>query len=228
MTPFTIRRSLAALAFAACGTGAAMAQGTPSPILDSVRVRQLVASEAKADQAALAAHFTALADRHASAATLHEKMGRAAAINPRGNGQEMKVHCQRLAGLERKASATLRQLAAHHAALGGGKTSTAPVGAADYQAGAEARQPGEADMEALARRASTPADHRALQDYFRTLAQRYEAEADGHAGMATLYRTASRLAPVATHCDRLVTELRAAAAEATQAATMHGVLATPK
>jgi hypothetical protein len=228
MTPLTIRRSLAALAFVAFGSGAALAQGSPSPILDSVRVRQLVASEAPADQAALAAHFTALADRHASAARLHDTMGRSAAINPRGNGQEMKIHCQRLAGLEREAAATLRALAAHHAALGKGAASTAPARGAKYQAGAEARQPGDADMNALARRASTPADHRALQDYFQTFAARYEAEADGHVGMATLYRTTSRLAPVANHCDRLVTQLRAAAAEATQAATMHGVLATPK
>lgn len=228
MTPFSIRTSLAALAFVACGTGAALAQGSPSPILDSVRVRQLVASEAPADQAALAAHFTALADRHTAAARLHDTMGRSAAANPRGNGQEMKIHCQRLAGLERKAATTLRALAAHHAALGGGAASTAPASGAKYQAGAEARQPSDADMSALARRASTAADHRALQDYFQTFAKQYEADATGHAGMATLYRTTSRLAPVATHCDRLVTELRAAAAEATRAAAMHGVLATAK
>jgi hypothetical protein len=227
MTPFTIRTSLAALAFVACGTGAALAQGSPSPVLDSVRVRQLVASVAPADQAALAAHFTALADRHASAARLHESMGQSAAGNPRGNGQEMKAHCRRLAGLERKASATLRELAAHHAALGGGAASTAPASGAKYQAGAEARQPSEADLNELARRAATPADHRALQDYFQTSAKRYEAEANGHAGMAVLYRTTSRLAPVANHCDRLVKELRDAAAEATQAATMHGQLARP-
>jgi hypothetical protein len=140
----------------------------------------------------------------------------------------MKAHCERLAGLERKASATLRELATHHAALGGGGVSTAPAGAAKYQAGAEARQPAPADMSALARRAATPADHRALQDYFQTFAKQYEAEADGHAGMAVLYRTTSRLAAVANHCDRLVTELRAAAGEATQAATMHGLMASPK
>ena len=227
MTPFTVRQSLAALALVACGTGVALAQGTPSPILDSVRVRQLVASEAPADQAALAAHFTALADRHAQAARLHEAMGQSAAGNPRGDGQQMKVHCRRLAGVERKASATLRELAAHHAALGRGTASAAPASGTKYQAGSEAREPSEADMNALARRAATPADHRALQDYFQTFARRYAAEADGHAGMATLYRTTSRLAPVANHCDRLVTELREAAAEATKAATMHGVLAKP-
>jgi hypothetical protein len=227
MNPFTIRRSLAAFAFVACGTGTALAQGTPSPILDSVRVRQLVASEKPADQAALAAHFTALADRHASAARLHDAMGESAAVNPRGDGQQMKVHCQRLAGLERQASATLKELAAHHAALGGGAASTAPPSGAKYQAGAEAREPNEADMNALARRAATPADHRTLQEYFQAFAKRDSAEADGHVGMATLYRTTSRLAPVANHCDRLVTELRAAAAEATQAAAMHGLLARP-
>jgi len=228
MTPFTIGTSLATAAFIACSTVAALAQHGPSPLFDSVRVRQLVASEAPADQALLAAHFTALAERHASAARLHESMGRSAAGNPRGNGQEMKVHCQRLAGLERKASTTLRELAAHHNALSGGVASVAPVSGARYQTGAEARQPTETDMNALVGRAVTPADHRVLQDYFQTFATQYEAEADGHVGMATLYRTTSRLAPVANHCDRLVTELRAAAAEARQAATMHGVMAQQK
>jgi hypothetical protein len=125
------------------------------------------------------------------------------------------------------AAATLRELAEHHAALAGGSASTAPVAGRKYQAGAEAREPSEADMNALVGRAVTPADHRALQDYFQTFAKRYQAEADGHVGMATLYRTTSRLAAVANHCDRLVTELRDAAAEATQAATMHGLLARP-
>jgi hypothetical protein len=102
------------------------------------------------------------------------------------------------------------------------------VTGARYQAGADAREPSEADMNAIVGRAVTPADHRVLQDYFQTFARQYEAEADGHVGMATLYRTTSRLAPVANHCDRLVAELRAAAAEATQAAAMQGVLAAAK
>jgi hypothetical protein len=224
MTPFTIRTSLAALAFVACGTAAAPAQASPSPILDSVRVRQLVASEAPADQAMLAVHFTALADRHLSAARLHDAMGRYAAVNPRGDGQAMKVHCQQLSRRERNAAATLGELAMHHAALNGGWASTAPVAGAKYQAGAEGREPREADLNALGR-AVTPADHLALQDYFQTFASRHDAEAVGHVAMATLYRTTSRLAPVANHCDRLVTEHRAAAAEARQAAIMQGLLA---
>ena len=103
----------------------------------------------------------------------------------------------------------------------------ARVTGAKYQAGAEARESSVADVNALVGRAVTPADHRALQDYFQTFAKRYEAEANGHVGMATLYRTTSRLAPVANHCNRLVRELRDAAAEATRAATMHGLLARP-
>jgi hypothetical protein len=96
---------------------------------------------------------------------------------------------------------------------------------AKYQAGAEARQPSEADLSRQAIQASTTADHKVLQQYFEAFARRYDAEADGHAGMATLYRTTSRLAPAANHCDKLVTELRDIAKEARSAAAMHAMLA---
>ena len=227
MTPFTIRTSLAALAFVACGTGAALAQDSPSPILDSVRVRQLVASEAPADQAALAAHFTALADRHASAGRLHDAMGQYAAGNPRGNGQEMKAHCQRLAGLERKASATLRELAAHHVALGRRVRVDGACERGEVPGGRRGARAERGRHERAGRPGCDAGRPPRAAGLFQTFAKRYEAEANGHVGMATLYRTTSRLAPVANHCDRLVKELRDAAAEATQAATMHGLLARP-
>jgi hypothetical protein len=44
--------------------------------------------------------------------------------------------------------------------------------------------------------------------------------------MAASYRTAKTLAGMATHCDRLAAEIRAVAAEARAAATMHGTLAS--
>jgi hypothetical protein len=225
MTSFTIRRSLAALAFVATGAGAALAQGTSSPILNTIEVRQLVASSVPADQAKLAAHFTALADRHDADARRHRAMGQAYVPGPRGQGLEMRTHCRRLAELGAQAAVTLRALATHHASLAGGAASSAPVAGIKYQAGADAREPSEADLTALAGRASTTAEHTILRDYFLAFARRYDEEADGHAGMATLYRTTSRLAPVAAHCDRLVTELRGIAAEARSAAAMHRLLA---
>ena len=69
-----------------------------------------------------------------------------------------------------------------------------------------------------------PADHRALEEYFLTLAKRYAADADEHVAMAGAYR-GTRIAQSAVHCDRLVDLSREAAKEATKAAGMHKELA---
>jgi hypothetical protein len=231
MTPrsrFSLRSSLAALVLVAAAPVAALAQEDGSTILDAVKVRQLVASPAPADQSALAAHFGALAERFDADARRHEAMAAAVPGGPRSPNAEMRPHCQRLARLGREAAGTLRALAAHHASLAGGIPSTPPPAGRTYQAGAAARQPTDADLSALAGRASSPADHRTLEDYFRTFAARYRDQADAHVAMAALYRTTSRLAPVAAHCDRLVTQLRAVQHEAQAAAAMHGALAGGK
>jgi hypothetical protein len=76
----------------------------------------------------------------------------------------------------------------------------------------------------MAAKASTPADHRALEEYFLTLAKRYAAEANEHITMANTYR-GTRLAQAAVHCDRLVKLSRDEAKEATEAAAMHKQLA---
>ena len=54
----------------------------------------------------------------------------------------------------------------------------------------------------LAAKASTPAEHRALEEYFLTLAKRYTAEANEHVAMAQAYR-GTRIAQAAVHHDRL-------------------------
>ena len=66
----------------------------------------------------------------------------------------------------------------------------------------------------MAAKAGTPADHRALEEYFLTLAKRYTAEANEHVAMAQAYR-GTRIAQAAVHCDRLVGLSRDAAKEAT-------------
>lgn len=233
MSTFTFRNAapavtlLAFFAFALlvpAGT-VAHAQGGYDAVLSTIEVRQLVASTAPGDQAKLAAHFAALADRHAAEAATHRKMADAYPGNPRGGGREMRVHCQHLVQLESKAAATLRALATHHGALAAGGASAVPAGGARYQAGAGAHQPSDAELAALAAKAATTADHRTLQDYFLTLATRSDAEAADHAGMATAYRSAKTLAGVASHCDRLASDIRAVAFEARAAAAMHGTLA---
>jgi hypothetical protein len=76
----------------------------------------------------------------------------------------------------------------------------------------------------MAAKAGTPAEHRALEEYFLTLAKRYTADATAHATTANAYR-GTRTAPAAVHCDNLVRLSKDAAREATAAAEMHKQLA---
>ena len=96
----------------------------------------------------------------------------------------------------------------------------APADRTGLTTGVGARKPNEADMAAFAEKAAAAGDHRALADYFATLAQRYQSDADGHTGMATLYRT-SRTAGMSNHCERLARLAKGAAKEARTASAMN-------
>jgi hypothetical protein len=145
--------------------------------------------------------------------------------NPnRSTGGDVSLHCKRLAELNTQSAATLRELAAHHKALAAGAASTAPKGGGRFQGGAGASEPTEAELKALAAKAATPADHRALQEYFLTLAKRYTSDANDHTAIARSYR-GTRIAQAADHCDRIVVKARESAKEATAAAAMHEQLA---
>ena len=133
-------------------------------------------------------------------------------------------HCKRLEQLNLRSAATLRELAAHHEKLAAGKGSGVPRGAARFEAGAGAPVPNAEELTALAAKASLPADHRALQEYFLALVKRYTADANVHVAMAQAYR-GTRIAQAAVHCDRLVALSKDSAKEATAAATMHKELA---
>src|SRR3990172_8032698 len=202
--------------------GAAAAQAPPSPIPTALEVRKLVSSTEPADNARLGAHFAALANRYAADARRHNAMAQAfiAAPTRRVPANTAADHCNRLAALNTQSAETLRELAAHHDRLAAGTPSTAPKGSARFQGGAGAPEPGDAELTALAAKASTPADHRALQEYFLTAAKRYTADANEHIAMAQAYR-GTRLAQAAAHCDRLVDLSRDEAKEATAAAEMH-------
>ena len=76
----------------------------------------------------------------------------------------------------------------------------------------------------MAAKASSPAEHRALEEYFLTLAKRYTADATEHATTANTYR-GTRTAQAAVHCDNLISLSKNAAKEATAAAEMHKQLA---
>jgi hypothetical protein len=133
-------------------------------------------------------------------------------------------HCKRLAALNAKSAETLRELAAHHDKRAAGTPSIPPKGSARFHEGTGAPEATDAELSALAAKASTPADYRALQEYFLTAAKRYTADANEHVAMAAAYR-GTRIAQAAVHCDHLVELSRDEAKEATAAAEIHGQLA---
>jgi len=213
--------AVAALSVAASGAAQDRAPG----LLNTLEVRQLVARAEPGDQAQLSAHFTALGDLYAAEAKRHISMSQSFVGNPSRNlGTGMSAHCKRLADLNAQAATTVRELAAYHTKLASGTPATPPRDGARFRAGAGAPEPTEKELNALAAKASTPAEHRGLEEYFRTLAKRYTAEANEHVALAQAYR-GTRIAQAAVHHDRLAGLSRDAAKEATAAAEMHKQLA---
>ena len=205
--------------------GRVAAQEKPPGPLNSLEVQQLVKRAEPGDNARLAAHFTALADRYAAEAKRHASMAQSFVGNPSRNlGSGMSAHCKQLADLNTKSATELRELAAYHQKLVSGATATKPAGVARFEGGAGAPAPTEQELNAMAAKASSPADHRALEEYFLTLAKRYTADATEHATTANTYR-GTKIAQAAVHCDSLVRLMRDAAKEATNAAEMHKQLA---
>jgi hypothetical protein len=194
-------------------TGSATAQDKSSAILNSLEVQQLVKRAEPGDHGRLAAHFTALAERYVAQAKRHTSMAQSFVGNPSRNlGTGMSAHCKSLAALNTQSATELRELSTYHQKLASGATATPPAGGTRFEGGAGAPAPTDKDLNAMAAKASTPADHRALEEYFLTLAKLYT-----YRGM--------RIAQAAVHCDNFVRLSRDAAKEATAAAEMHKQLA---
>jgi hypothetical protein len=216
--------SLPALAFLVFAVNAE-AQGTSPAVLNTLEVQQLVTRAEPGDNARLAAHFTALADRYTAEAKRHTSMSQSFVGNPNRNlGTGMSAHCKRLTDLNTQSASELRELATYHQKLASGATATPPAAGARFEGGAGAPAPTDQALNAMAAKASTPAAHRGLEEYFLTLAKRYTADAKDHAAMALTYR-GTRIAQAAAHCDRLATLSRDSAKEATEAAAMHKQMA---
>jgi hypothetical protein len=210
------------------GVATAAGQARAPEVLNLIELRQLVASAEPGDHARLGAHFAALAEQYTAEAARHTAMSKAFSGNPSRSGAVAAgAHCTRLARLNTESAATLRELAAHHGRLAMGAPSTVPEGSARFVHGEGAPAPTDAELAALAARARTPADHRALTEYFLTVAAHHTTEAEAHGRMAQAYRgTANRRGgDFAAHCDRLVKLSRDAAAEARAAAAEHKDLA---
>jgi hypothetical protein len=217
--------ALAAAALLALA-GTLGAQERPNGVLNSLEVRQLVARAEPADNARLAVHFSALADRYTAEAKRHVSMSQSFVGNPSRNlGSGMSIHCKRLADLNTQSATTVRELAEYHDKLAAGAPATAPRDGARFQGGAGAPEPTGKELNALAANARTPAEHKALEEYFLTLATRDTTTADEHVALAQVYR-GTRIAQAAVMQDRLAGLARDSAKEATAAADMHKQLAT--
>ena len=205
----------------------AAAQGIPSAILTSLEVRQLIARGEPADHARLRGHFLALADQYEADARQHNAMARAFIASPsvRVRAQSSADHCKRLERLAGDSAATVRELAAHHDRLAAGNPSTAPKNAGRFEAGEGARvlEQHDKEMHDLAASARTPADHRAIEQYFEGIEKQYNAAVNEHLSMARAYRAMPSRGgnDPAAHCDRLVKLSREAAKEAAALAAEH-------
>ena len=216
--------SLAAFAFLAFA-GNATAQDKSPALLNTLEVQQLIKRAEPGDNARLAAHFTALADSNVAEAKRHTSMAQSFGGNPsRSLGTGMSAHCKQLADLNTKSATELRELATYHQKLASGAAATPPTGSARFEGGVGAPVPTDQELNALAAKARTPADHHALEEYFRTLAKRYTADATEHTATANTYR-GTKIAQAAVHCDSLVRLSNDEAKEATAAADMHKQLA---
>ena len=218
-------RSLSLAVAAILTLGVAAAQDKPTGLLNNLEVRQLAARAEPTDNARLAVHFSALAERYAAEAKRHVAMSQSFGGNPSRNlGMGMSAHCKRLADLNTQEEKAVRELVAYHEKLATGAPAIQPPGGARFQAGAGAREPSAKELNALAAKASAPAEHRALEEYFATTAKRYSADADEHVALAQAYR-GTRIAQAAVIHDRLAGLARESAKEATTAAAMHKDLA---
>jgi hypothetical protein len=205
--------------------GSVGAQEKPSDLLNTLEVQQLVKRAEPGDSARLAAHFTALAGRYAGEARRHSSMAQSFAGNPnRKLGTGMSAHCKQLAELNTRSATELQELATYHRKLAAGVPAAPPAGGARFEGGAGAPAPTDRELDAMAARARTPAEHGALEEYFLTLAKRYAASAEDHAATANIHR-GTRIAQAAVHHQRLAQLSREAAKEATAAAERHKQLA---
>ena len=216
--------ALAAAALLAVA-GTAASQDKSSGLLNSLEVKQLVTRGEPGDNARLSAHFSALADQFAAEAKRHTSMSQSFAGNPsRSLGTGMSTHCKQLADLNTQSAGTARELSTYHGKLAEGAPATLPRGATRFQEGAGAPEPTEKELDALAAKARTPAEHKALEEYFLTLAKRYTTAVNEHVALAQTYR-GTKIAQAAVHHDRLAGLARDSAKEATSAAEMHKQLA---
>ena len=219
MRKLIFRTVLSCLALVALATGAAAQDRTA--LLTSIEVKELVARAEPNDHARLRDHFAALADRYAVDAQRQKALAQLTG-NP-NHPVTPGVHHLRLADAAIQSATTLRALSEHHGRLAAGLPSQAPVNSARFENGEGAPAPSDAQLRELSAGARTPADHKALEDYFTGIAEKYTRDAQRHDAMAQSYRghandRSGSFAALAVHCDQLAKSSREAANNARAAA----------
>jgi hypothetical protein len=206
-------------------TGAAQAPG----LLNALEVRRLVDGDEPADHVGLRDHFLALALRYDAEARRQDAVQRTMFGNPNHPTGYPAAHAGRLAGYARRSAVTVRELAVYHERLAAGVPALAPAGAGEFHAGKGAPPPTDREARAVAATARTPADHRAIEEYFVTIAERHRDAADAHVLQARMYRVQPNDrgggGGPALHCDRLAAAARRAAERADARALVHRQLA---
>lgn len=204
--------------------------GTQPWLLNRLEVQRLVAMNTPEAHARLSKHFIALAEIYAADAARYAASGKAFIGNPNhGAGIGIAVRRTQQAEEAARLAVDARAMTAYHQLLSIGTAAAPPPARTRFDGGAGAPAPTQAELNELARRARTPADHRVLVEHYRTLEARDQARANEHARMADMHRgSGQRRASeaAAIHCDRMARLSREAAARAAAAASLHRQLAT--
>lgn len=200
-----------------------------SNLLNALEVRRLVDGDQPADHIGLRDHFLALAVRYDNEARREDARARALPGNPNhpapGHGLQAAERAKQL----RLSAALVRELAVYHERVAAGVPAVAPEGAGRFHNGEGAPVPTDRDVRALAAMARTRADHRAMAEYYASVAGGHRAQADRYALRARMYRAVpnDRLGGgnPALHFDRLTVVERNAARRADARALVHSQLA---
>lgn len=200
-----------------------------SAILNSLEVQHLVAADTRAAHATLGKHFIAIAEKYRADAARFNALVTAPTGNPNHPTPSFAATRRvRQADAAITSSEAARDMATYHQLRSVGRTPAAPADRAKFDGGLGARVPIDADVHDAVAAARTTADHRALEEYFATVAERSAADAKEHAAMANTVRASGQRHGAefaAMHCDRLASQAREAAKRAAASATFHHQLA---
>lgn len=188
------RSFVAALMLAA--TASDVLSQDKSSVLTSIEVKMLVASNLPQDHARLQEHFGALADQYNREASRFAAAANVLSGNPNHPpAVSPSIKHRQAADSKLRAAAVLRELAAHHGRQAEGLASTAPPDGARFENGDGAPLPTDAQARAIVATADTPAEHRALEEYFVAIADQHAAAAERQMAKAQRTQASSMRSP---------------------------------